>query len=64
MTALLRALARHRAGRFLIDFWFDPWNACRRYTQKRTWPTREQFDRMSNDEFGAYLASIGKRRPA
>src|SRR5438309_2155394 len=59
----LRSLARFRTVRFLIDFWFDPPAAWRRYTQRRTWPTPNEFARMNGDEFRAYLASIGARRP-
>ena len=59
--SLLVALARHRFGRFLIDVWFGPRTAWRRLTMKRTWPTPDEFARMSDAEFGAYLRKIGMR---
>jgi len=59
----LRSLARFRTVRFLIDFWFDPPAAWRRYAQKREWPTPREFGRMSDEDFGAYLEAIGARRP-
>ena len=45
--------------RFLIDFYTAPRTALRRYSMKRTWPTRKDFDAMTNNEFAAYLRKIG-----
>lgn len=64
MTRILRTLIRCRFARFLIDVWFEPRRAWRRLWQKRTWPSPKEFAAMSNEEFGAYLTSIGARRPA
>lgn len=57
-----RHLIRYWPVRFLVDFYYSPLAAIRRYSKRRTWPTPKQFAAMSQEEFVAYLESIGMRR--
>ena len=56
---LVRSLASSLPIRFLSDFWYSPRAAVRRYSKRRTWPTSDELDRMSPDQFEAHMRSIG-----
>ena len=63
MTALLarplRAVVKTAAGRFMIDFWMSPRTAWRRYRVRRTWPTRDELEQMTQPDFEAHMHALG-----
>jgi hypothetical protein len=43
----------------LVGFWRHPFATVRRWRASRRWPRPEDFDRMSSQEFDAYVEKIG-----
>lgn len=55
----VRTFARSSSGRFVIDFWYSPRAAWPRYRRRRSWPSREELDAMSVDEFEGEMQKLG-----
>lgn len=60
----LRSAVKTSAGRFILDFWRSPRMAWRRYRVRRTWPTRDELDGMSADEFEGHMRAVGMTEEA
>lgn len=45
--------------RVIFDAWRHPRSTVRRWREARRWPRPEDFDRMSGQDFDAYVQRIG-----